>query len=265
MRTSNPVFAGDAFRKPQTWADFERGGSAAATVARPGTMTVGGTVNATLILLGLTIAATAVSWVVAAQNPGLIYPFWIGGALAGVALGFFLRFSPRAAVAVAPLYAVCEGAFLGPFSYVFARWMGPEVIVQGVAITFGVLLTLLIGYRAGLIRIGSLGQRMIIAATGGVMFMYLAVFVLNLLGVQVPYVHQFLRIEGAGWLGIGFTALCVVLASLNLVLDFQFIEEGARQGLPRYMNWYGAYGLLVSLVWLYIEVVRLLAKLRSND
>jgi uncharacterized YccA/Bax inhibitor family protein len=107
---------------------------------------------------------------------------------------------------------------------------------------------------------------MIVVATGGVMFLYLGVFVINLVGFgPIPFVHDLFKIQGAGWLGIGFTAFCVVLASLNLVLDFQYIEEGAKAGLPKHMEWYAAYGLMVSLVWLYIEIVRLLAKLRSSD
>jgi uncharacterized YccA/Bax inhibitor family protein len=267
MRTANPILTADAFARPQTWDDFERARTGATeTLARPDVMTVGGVVNATLVLLGITVASAVAAWAIVAREPGLIHPFWIGGALAGVAIGFFLRFAPRAAAALGPVYAVCEGAFLGPFSYVFARWIGPDIIFQAIILTFGVLFALLLAYRAGLIRLSGTGARMVVAATGGVMFLYLGVFVLNLLGVgPIPYVHDLMRIEGAGWVGIGFTLFCLVLAALNLVLDFQFIEHGARAGLPRHMEWYAAFGLLVSLVWLYIEIVRLLAKLRSHD
>jgi uncharacterized YccA/Bax inhibitor family protein len=268
MRTANPILTADAFRKPQTWSDFERSqrGEPARAAARPGTMTVAGTVNATLVLLGLTIAASFGGWFMVARDPSLVHPIWITGALGGLAIGFFLRFAPRAAVVAAPFYALFEGAFLGAFSFVFAKWLGPAVIFQALVLTFGILLALLLSYRAGFIRVGGLAQRMIVAATGGIMFVYLAVFVLHLLGVQqIPYIHSLVRIEGAGWLGIGFTALCVVLASLNLVLDFQFVEAGAKAGLPRHMEWYAAFGLLVTLVWLYVELVRLLAKLRSSN
>ncbi|MEX2081295.1 MAG: Bax inhibitor-1/YccA family protein [Dehalococcoidia bacterium] len=275
MRTANPIFTSDAFKKAQTWDDFERGRSGAAVrspagpvaAARPRTMTVSGTINAALVLLAITVAAAVGGWMLVAQNPGLIHPLWITGALGGLAVGFFLRFKPSLAIAVAPLYAVLEGAFLGPFSYVVAKFLGgPEIVFQGIALTFGTMFVLLIGYRAGLLRVSGTTARIVTVMTGAVMFVYLANFALHLFGVgQVPYLHELVRLEGAGWIGIGFSVLCLVLAAFNLVMDFQFIEEGANAGLPKHMEWYAAFGLLVTLIWLYIEIVRLLIKLRSSD
>lgn len=267
MRTANPALSSDAWRKPQTWDELGQPGPGAKVAAAPArTMTVSGTVNATIVLIGLTTAAAIGGWMVVDNNPGLMHPLWISGALGGLAIGFFLRFTPKAAAYLAPVYALLEGAFLGPFSYLFAKWIAPEIIFQALILTFGILFTLLLAYRVGLIRVSGAMQRMVVAATGGVMFLYLAVFLLQLFGVgNIPFVHQLFAIQGAGWLGIGFTCFCIVLASFNLVMDFQFIEEGARQGLPKYMEWFGAFALLVTLVWLYIEIVRLLAKLRSSD
>lgn len=257
MRTANPAFNVPAFTQPQRWADL--------APASPKVMTVSGTVNASFILISLTIGGSLGGWMLAGNNPGLVYPLWIGGALASVAIGFLLRMAPKASPFVAPVYALVEGVFLGAISWAFAKWIAPGVVFQALLLTFGIFLSLLMAYKVGLIRIGSVAKRCIYAATGGVMFLYMAVWILRMLGFHdIPFIHGLFAIKGAGMIGIGFSLFVVVLASLNLVLDFQFIEEGARAQLPKHMEWYGAFALLTTLVWLYIEILILLSKLRER-
>jgi uncharacterized YccA/Bax inhibitor family protein len=130
--------------------------------------------------------------------------------------------------------------------------------LQAVALTFGTLFSLLFAYKSGLIKATENFKLGVAAATGGIFLIYLVSFVLSFFGTGIPYIHE------NGLMGIGFSAFVVVVAALNLVLDFDFIEMGAEKGAPKYMEWYGAFGLLVTLIWLYIEILRLLAKLRSR-
>jgi uncharacterized YccA/Bax inhibitor family protein len=157
-----------------------------------------------------------------------------------------------------PIYALLEGLFLGGISAIFeARY--PGIVIQAVSLTFGTLLVLLVAYTSRVIRPSENFKLGIVAATGGIALIYMASFVLGLFGVSMPYIHD------NGLIGIGFSLFVVVIAALNLVLDFDFIENGASQGAPKYMEWYGAFGLMVTLIWLYIEILRLLAKLRSRN
>lgn len=256
MRTSNPAFNIPAFTQPQRWADL--------APANPKVMTVSGTVNISFFLVMLTAASAVGGWVAATSNPGILHPSWMGAMLASVAIGFGLRLAPKLSPILAPIYAVVVGVFLGVLSLVVERFLAPGVVIQALILTFGIFFSLLTAYRVGLIRLGSVAKRCIFAATGGVMFLYVAVFVLGLLGVNIPFLHQVFALQKAGMIGIGFSVFVVVLASLNLVLDFQFIEEGAQAQLPKHMEWYGAFALLTTLVWLYVEVVRLLIKLRER-
>jgi uncharacterized YccA/Bax inhibitor family protein len=157
-----------------------------------------------------------------------------------------------------PIYALLEGLFLGGISAIFeARY--PGIVIQAVSLTFGTLLVLLVAYTSRVIRPSENFKLGIVAATGGIALIYMASFVLGLFGVSMPYIHD------NGLIGIGFSLFVVVIAALNLVLDFDFIENGASQGAPKYMEWYGAFGLMVTLIWLYIEILRLLAKLRRRN
>ena len=158
----------------------------------------------------------------------------------------------------APLYALAEGLFLGGVSSLFeARF--PGIVMQAVLLTFGTLFALLMAYRSGLVRATENFKLGVVAATGGIALVYLATIVLGFFGIGIPYIHE------SGLVGIGFSLFVVVVAALNLVLDFDFIETGVEQGAPKYMEWYGAFGLMVTRVWLYIEFLRLLAKLQSRD
>jgi uncharacterized YccA/Bax inhibitor family protein len=135
----------------------------------------------------------------------------------------------------------------------------PGIVIQAVALTFGTLFCLLLAYKSGLIKATENFKLGVVAATGGIALIYLATMVLGLFGIGIPYIHD------SGLIGIGFSLFVVVVAALNLVLDFDFIETGAERGAPKYMEWYASFGLIVTLVWLYIEILRLLAKLRGRD
>ena len=140
----------------------------------------------------------------------------------------------------------------------FYEMQFPGLVFQAILLTFGTLFALLFAYRSGLIKATENFKLGIVAATGGIFLIYLMTFVLQFFGVSIPFIH------GSGTIGILFSLFVVVVAALNLVLDFEFIENGARRGAPQYMEWYGAFGLLVTLIWLYIELLRLLSKLRSR-
>jgi uncharacterized YccA/Bax inhibitor family protein len=179
----------------------------------------------------------------------------IGGLICALATVFKPRWSPY----TAPVYAGLEGLLLGGISAMFETQY-PGIAVQAVGATFGTLAALLAAYASGLIRPSENFKLGITAATGGICLVYLASWVLSLFGV-----HALGSLFGAGLIGIGFSVFVVIIAALNLVLDFDFIENGVRQAAPKYMEWYGAFGLLVTLVWLYLEMLRLLSKLRSRD
>jgi uncharacterized YccA/Bax inhibitor family protein len=254
MRSGNPVL------KESTFLDLSSGtvypGSANA-------MTLNGTVNKTGLLLLLLVLTAAFSWSQAVVQtpdgpqlaPGAMI-YILGGALGGFVLAMITYFKREWSPVLAPAYALVEGLFLGAISAFFeARF--PGIVMQAVMLTFGTLFSLLFAYRSGLIKATENFKLGVTAATGGIFLIYLASFLLGLFGINVPYIHE------SGIIGIGFSLFVVVIAALNLVLDFDFIESGVEAGAPKYMEWFAAFGLMVTLVWLYIEFLRLLAKLRD--
>jgi uncharacterized YccA/Bax inhibitor family protein len=269
LRSGNPTLK--AFENPQTLADFN------AAQGKSKTMTVQGTVNAAFILVGLCAASALGTWMVLTSpgNQGLTMPLTFGGMLVGLVLSLVISFGPRTAPFLSPVYAIAEGAFVGGVSMLVATFIvkkgsvstGPEVgiIFQAMLLTFGIVGSLLLGYKSGLIRVGSTAKRVVCAAAGGVMLFYIVGMVLRLVGVSVPLFHEMFGFGKAGLIGIGFSAFMLLLGSFFLILDFQMIEEGAQSGAPKYMEWYGAFSLLVTLVWLYIEALKLLSKLKSSD
>lgn len=247
MRTSNPALNQKRFEQAGYGAPTDR-------------MTVDGTVTKTALLLFLVLIPATWMWgqVYGAWSSADPWPIVIGGAIGGFIVAMVTIFKPTWSPVTAPLYAVLQGLFLGGIS---ARYnmQFEGIVVQAVALTFGTLLCLLLAYRSGLVRATENFKLGVVAATGAVCLVYIATLVLGLFGVQVPYIH------GNGLIGIGFSLVVVVIASLNLVLDFDFIEQGAEAGAPRYMEWYAAFGLMVTLIWLYLEMLRLLSKLNSRD
>ena len=166
-------------------------------------------------------------------------------------------FKKTAAPITAPIYAAIEGILLGMLS-AFYEMQFPGLVFQAILLTFGTLFALLMAYRSGVIKATENFKLGVFAATGGIGLIYLTTFILSFFGLSIPYIH------GSGTIGILFSLFVVVIAALNLVLDFDFIERGAERGAPKYMEWYAAFGLLVTLIWLYIEMLRLLSKLRSR-
>lgn len=254
MRSANPAL------KESTFLDL--GSGTVVTGGDTEVMTLNGTVNRTGILLLLCVLTAAFAWSQTITPTGEIAPgsaiyLW-GGLIGGLVLSLVTIFKKTWAPVTAPLYALVEGFFLGAISAIFdARFDG--IVFQAVVLTFGTLFAMLFAYRSGLIKATENFKLGVVAATGGIFLVYLATLVLGLFGVNVPYIHE------SGLIGIGFSLFVVVIAALNLVLDFDFIESGVQARAPKYMEWYGAFGLMVTLVWLYIEFLRLLAKLQSRD
>jgi uncharacterized YccA/Bax inhibitor family protein len=220
-------------------------------------MTVQGTTTRTLVLLFLAVVGAAWSWHVGAVRPETVTGWIWGGLIGGLVFALATIFKKTWAPVTAPLYALAEGLCLGALSMLFNR-MYPGIVPQAVGLTFGVMLAMLLAYKARVIRATEKFRTGVVAATGGICLVYFVSIVLNLFGTGVPYIH------GAGIIGIGFSVFVVAIAALNLVLDFDLIERGAAAGAPKYMEWYGAFALMVTLVWLYLEILRLLAKLNRR-
>jgi uncharacterized YccA/Bax inhibitor family protein len=243
LRSGNPALRADTFTHVP------------AVVGRD-VMTIGGTVNKTAMSLVVLFAAAMYVWgrgTVGQLPIGLV----IGGVVGGFVVAIVTAFKQTWAPITTPLYAALEGLALGGISYLFEQSY-PGIVAQAVFLTFGTLGALLFAYRSGIIRATENFKLGVFAATGGIGIVYLLSFVLGFFGIGVPLIHS------SGTFGILFSLFVVVIAALNLVLDFDFIEEGAERGAPKYMEWYGAFGLLVTLVWLYLEILRLLAKLQDR-
>lgn len=246
MRTANPALNENTFINVH---DQAYGGQ---------TMTIEGTVSKTGVLLMLVMVGAAFTWQGYMNGSEHVMLWMIGGLIGGLVLGLVTSFKPTIAMFTAPVYALCEGLFLGALSAQMQTMIGQGIVIQAVALTFGILLSLLFVYRLGLIKATENFKLGVAAATGGIMLFYLASILLGFFGISIPFLHS------TGPIGIAVSLFIVVIAALNLVLDFDFIENGAEQGAPKYMEWYAAFGLMVTLIWLYIEILRLLAKLQSQ-
>jgi len=243
LRTSNPALREDVFT--------------ATRYAGGATMTVQGTVNKTGLLLLLALATAGASWVLGTSGGPGVAGWALGASLAGLVVGIATIVRPRWSPVTAPIYAVVEGVVLGLVSMWFeGRY--PGIAIQAVALTFGVLGAMLALYKTRVIKVTQRFRAGVLAATLAIFVVYLVALVLGLFGVQVPLLNE------ASPLGILISLAIVTVAALNLVLDFDLIDRGARSGAPAYMEWYAAFGLLVTLVWLYLELLRLLAKLRER-
>lgn len=217
-----------------------------------GTMTLNGTVNKTGISLLIVLFSASYTWVTPVMHSLALPATFLGFIFAMVNI-----FKPQMGHIFVPAYAVAQGVFLGTISMIF-NGMYPGIVVQAVFLTFGTLGALLLAYKSGLIRATENFKLGVFAATGGIAFLYLINFVMGFFSSGIGI------ISSNNTMGILFSGFVVVIAALNLVLDFDFIEEGTEKGAPKYMEWYGAFGLLVTLIWLYLEILRLLAKLNSR-
>lgn len=240
MRSGNPVLKGNVFTGERAYAAEEA-------------MSIQGVVNRTFILLLLTVLSASWIW----TNPLALIRYIWALAVGGLILAIVTVFKKKWACFTAPLYAVIEGLLLGVISSVLERSY-PGIVVQAVSLTFGTMFCLLLAYKTRLVKATENFKLGVVAATGGIAVVYLIDMALRFFGRSIPFIHE------SGVFGIAFSVFVVIVAALNLVLDFDFIEKGARQGAPRYLEWYAAFSLLVTLIWLYLEMLRLLSKLRRR-
>jgi uncharacterized YccA/Bax inhibitor family protein len=244
MRTSNPALNEKAFKGQVVVGEA---------------MTLQGTVNKTGLLLLCVVGTAAWTWGLAHSNtPEAVYPWMIGGIIGGFIVALVTIFKKTWSPFTAPMYALLEGLALGGISALFEKTY-PGVAIQAVGLTLGTLFVMLLAYKTGMIRATQGFKIGVIAATGGIAVFYLVEMALSLfLHVQVP------AINGSGPWGIAFSLFVIAIAAFNLVLDFDMIETGVNGGAPKYMEWYGAFGLMVTLIWLYLEILRLLGKVRRR-
>lgn len=253
MRSGNPAL------NQNTFLDV---GSGQVVSRDPGqVMTLNGTVNKTGLLLLMCVATAAYTWnlYTGPESMGVLMPYLLVGGIGGFIVAIVTVFKKQWAPITAPLYALLEGLFLGGIS-VFFEAQFPGIVMQAVMLTLGVLAALLMAYKSGLIKATENFKLGVVAATGGIALLYLINIGMRLFGFEgMGFIHE------SSAMGIAFSVFVVIIAALNLVLDFDFIESGAEAGAPKYMEWYGAFGLVVTLIWLYLEILRLLAKLQSRD
>lgn len=239
MRTSNPVLKDDAFISRSQTSD--------------GVMTINGTINKTAILLCLCVTSAYYTWnMPQAQN--WILPAAIGGLVFALITIFKKTWAPF----TSPIYALLEGVVLGGVSVMYETQM-PGIVFQAISLTFATMALMLFVFRYNIIRVTDKLRSGIIIATGAIMVVYLISMVMGFFGASIPMIH------GSGPIGIGFSLLVVGIAAFNLLLDFDFIEKAGNSGqAPKYMEWVGAFGLMVTLVWLYLEILRLLGKMNRR-
>jgi uncharacterized YccA/Bax inhibitor family protein len=238
LRSGNPVLSKNTFNSATNVTE---------------TMTINGTVNKTAISLFLLVGTGYLTF--NTMNTVLLIACGIGGFIVALTTVFRKHWAPI----TVPIYAILEGGMLGGISFMYNS-MYDGIVTNAIFLTLGILLSLLMAYRSGLIKPSENFKLGVAAATGGIAIVYLINFVMGFFGSGMGI----MSINNSSIMSIGFSLVVIVIASLNLVLDFDFIEEGAEKGAPKYMEWYGAFGLLVTLIWLYLEILRLLAKLNSR-
>ncbi len=251
-RSSNPALSKNVFNAQTYTASYTE------------VMTLNGTINKSIAMLLLVVVGAMYTWkmffgAATIETGTALVSKWIFiGGIGGFVFAIITIFKKSWAYITAPVYAILEGLFLGAISAFFEASY-PGLVLQAVALTFGTLLVMLIGYRTGIIKVTQKFRAGIIAATGAVALVYFISIIFSMFGASNLIIHS------NGILGIGISLVIVVIAALNLVLDFEFIAKGSQAGLPKYMEWYAAFGLMLTLVWLYIEILRLLSKLASRN
>ncbi|MFA5259931.1 MAG: Bax inhibitor-1/YccA family protein [Candidatus Omnitrophota bacterium] len=240
MRSGNPVLTDNTFSGIRSYEVDDL-------------MSIQGTTNKSFILLFLVMLTASWAW----GNPKSLVPFLLPALVGGFVTALVTIFKKEWSPVTAPLYALLEGMVLGAISILFEQSY-PGIAIQAVGLTLGTLCALLVVYKSGMIKVTDQFRRGIVVATGGIALYYLLNLILGLFHIRMPLIYD------SGPLGIVFSLVVVIIAALNLVLDFDFIEQGTRMGVPKYMEWYGAFGLMVTLIWLYMEILRLLSKLRRR-
>lgn len=247
----NPVLSEQLFRK-------------SAQSSSTGIMTVSGTATKTLLLLFMVIAGAAYSWKMyyEAINPASVNGWMIGGALVGFVLAMVISFKPTTAPFLSPIYAAAEGLFLGGISAMFNNQFAetaPNIVINSVALTLLTALIMFTVYRANIIKVNGTFMKVMSIALITIMVFYIGSFIISLFGVNISVLHD------SSPLSIGISIVIVAVAAFSLLMDYNFIEKAAAAGAPKYMEWYGAFGLIVTLVWLYLEILKLLAKFSNRD
>ena len=256
FKAGNPVISEKTFENIRTEESYG------------GVMTIRGTVNKFGLMFIMVLAGASFTWDIfyksgnAEVGAAAVAPWMWGSMIGGFIIAIIITFKKTWAPYLALGYAILQGLFLGAisafFDYAF-RDSAPGIIMQAVLLTMGTCAGMFLLYRFGIIRATNTFKKVIIGATLGIGLFYLIAMVLRMFGTQMPYLHD------NSMMGIGISLFIVAIAALNLILDFDMIEQGAEQGAPKYFEWYGAFGLLITLVWLYLEILRLLSKLSSRD
>ena len=240
LRSSNPALGNNSFTAVEPTTGL-------------GVMSVNGTVNKSLALVGLIFVAAYWSF----SRPEVIFPFLIPAVLGSLVIAFVTIFKKSISPITAPIYALGEGVVLGCISAIFEqKFQG--IAFQALSLTFGTLMAMLLAYKSGVIKATEKFKLGVIAATGGIALVYLINMIIGFFGKSIAVLHS------SSPLGIGISLVIVVVAALNLVIDFDFIERNAANNVPKYMEWYSAFALIITLVWLYMEMLRLLAKVRQR-
>ncbi|MDP3436506.1 MAG: Bax inhibitor-1/YccA family protein [Bacteroidales bacterium] len=247
---SNPVLSEKIFRESTNITYSE-------------TMTVKGTAMKSLILIFMVLAGASYTWKVFYEslNPGAVNPWMWGGLIGGLITGVIISFKPNLAQYLAPVYAVLQGLFLGAISAMFNNAFAltaPGIVINATLLTIITALVMLLIYRANIIKVDGKFARIMVIAVSAIGFFYLISIVLSMFGVNLTMLHN------SSPLSIGISIVIVIVAAFSLLMDFNFIEKASAAGAPKYMEWYGAFGLMVTLIWLYLELLKLLAKFAGN-
>ena len=252
MNSNNPFFKNKTFTNTSAAVEVHE----AKVIDRNETMTVSGTINKSFLMLILLVASAAITWTMTFNGqPPMIFIF--GGAIVGFILVLVATFRPQSSGYLAPGYAIFEGLFIGGLSAIFET-MYPGIVIQAVSCTFVTFMVCFGLYKYEIVKVTERFKSVVLAATLAIATYYLISWLLSIFTGFQP-VHN-----GNSWMSIGISVFVIVIAALNLFLDFDQIEKGAQQKMPKYMEWYGAMGLMITLVWLYIEFLRLLSKLNRK-
>lgn len=221
-----------------------------------GTMTVNGTIGKMAFLLALVVAAAVYAWGAPGRNQDIL-PFLYGGMIAGIIIAIAIFVKNEWAQYLAPAYALAEGLTLGVLSVLFHNLYN-GIVYQAVGLTIGVFAAMLILYRTRIIQVTERFKSIVFTATAGIAIFYAMAWILGMFNVRIPFLHE------GSTIGIIFSLVVVAVAALRLTIDFDFIEQGARQGAPKHVEWLASFGMLLTLVWLYLEILNLLAKLNRR-